>query len=447
MFNFLVSNFKQGIDKIKNNPQLAYTLFVALVIFFAFLYNSNKFVLIAKDAQDRLIDVRAGSIQEVFSQFVPEYIDQPEELSEKIKQISQDNETIVDFKVILFTEEGMLIKASLNQEEIGKIEEGQEPLYNLAKIDTGSSFTVRKVVNNERFFRTVRAITDEKNNVLGVIYTKQTLSQADQIIARDIRNGIVVLFIILFFIMILFFRHAKIIDYAVLYRRLEQINRMKDDFISIASHELRTPLTVIRGYTEILQSLNLDEKGKTMADNIDLQSKRLSILINDILDIPKIEQGKMNLEIKKIDPAKEIEEVIKSLGYSAKEKNLKIFSEIQDSVLINADSNRLKQILINIIGNSIKYTEKGEVKVKLFKEDNKAVIRVSDTGIGMTAEEQRGLFQKFYRVHSQQTENIIGTGLGLWISAKMVELMKGSISVESIKDVGTHVVISFPISE
>jgi signal transduction histidine kinase len=447
MFKFFILNFRKGIEKIKSNPQLAYTLFVALVIFFAFLYTSNNFVLIAKNAQDRLINVRAGSMHDVFSEFASEYIDRPEELSLKINSISERNQTIVDFKVILFQEQGNLVVACLNQEEKGKIDQSRDIPYNLALIDPNSSVTIERIIDGDRFFKTVRAITDERNNVLGVIYTKQSLSQADQIIAQNIRNGVMVLFLILAFIMLLFFRHAKIIDYAVLYRRLEQINQMKDDFISIASHELRTPLTVIRGYAEILQSLKLDKEGQEAANKIDLQSKRLSILIDDILDIPKIEQGRMNLEIKEVDPEKAIKEVVEFLQHNAQEKKLKLYSEIQESALIKVDLNRLKQVLINVVGNSIKYTEKGEIKVKVSLEDKKLVIRTSDTGIGMTAEEQRGLFQKFYRIHSKETEDIIGTGLGLWITAKIVELMKGSISIESIKNVGTHVVVSFPIVE
>jgi signal transduction histidine kinase len=445
MFNFLVLNFRKGIEKIKSNPQLAYTLFVALVIFFAFLYTSDNFLFVAKDAQERLINERIGSIQDVFSEFAPEYISEPEELSSRIEAISENNQTIKEFRVIVFNEQEREIVSSLDSSEIGAIDATNDFLYNIALIEPSRSVTMEETIDGQRFFKTVRAITDKENNVLGVIYTKQSLSQADQIIARNIRNGIVALIIVLVLIMFLFFRHARIIDYAVLYRRLEQINRMKDDFISIASHELRTPLTIIRGYTEELNSYKLNKKSQILTDNIDIQSKRLAILIDDILDIPKIEQGKMNLDLKDINPEKEIKEVVKSLEYSAQEKKLRLSFEAQETALINVDRNRLKQVLINIIGNSIKYTFQGEIKVKVSVQDKNLIIRVSDTGIGMTAEEQRGLFQKFYRVRSRETEKVIGTGLGLWITAKIVELMKGSISVESIKNVGTHVVVSFPI--
>ena len=101
---------------------------------------------------------------------------------------------------------------------------------------------------------------------------------------------------------------------------------------------------------------------------------------------------------------------------------------------------------MNIIGNAVKYTAKGEVNVRQYEEQGRVVIRVSDTGFGMSEEERAHLFEKFYRVRTKDTENIRGTGLGLWITKQIIEAMKGTISVESIKGVGSHFIISFPTS-
>jgi len=101
--------------------------------------------------------------------------------------------------------------------------------------------------------------------------------------------------------------------------------------------------------------------------------------------------------------------------------------------------------LVNIVGNAVKYTLKGEVTVKQYTEKGRLYIRVIDTGLGMSEEERVGLFGKFYRIKTKETENIRGTGLGLWITAQMVKQMNGTISVESIKGVGSHFILSFPI--
>ncbi len=444
MINFLITKFKKGIERIKKNPQLIYTLFVAIIIFFAFLYTSNNFLLIARNAQEKLINVRMGSMQDVFTEFVLDYIDKPEELLKKINNIKEDNETIEEFRVVLFQNDKKIILASLKEEEIGSLEQ-ENYLYDFSFFNPQESFTNKLLINNNRYFETVRAIVNNRGEVIGAIYTKQTLSQADQIINQSIKNGIFVLIIILILIMFLFFRHAKIIDYAVLYKKLNQVNRMKDDFISIATHELRTPLTIIRGYAEFLKSSKLKKEEEEMIDNINTQAERLVILVDDMLDVPKIEQGKMYFNLEKTDVKKEIENVINFLKNNAQEKGLKLYAEFNDSAFILADKNRLKQILINIIGNAVKYTQKGEIKVITEKNKDNLVIKVIDTGIGMSAEDQKRLFQKFYRIRSKETNSITGTGLGLWLTKKMINLMKGSISIESIRGVGTHVIISFPI--
>ncbi|MBU1063068.1 ATP-binding protein, partial [Patescibacteria group bacterium] len=111
----------------------------------------------------------------------------------------------------------------------------------------------------------------------------------------------------------------------------------------------------------------------------------------------------------------------------------------------NVDLEKFRQVLINLIGNAIKYTIKGGVEIFVEKKDKLLEIRIKDTGVGMSAEERQQLFEKFYRVKNETTKNIIGTGLGLWITKRIVELMKGTIVIDSIKDTGTQATINFPI--
>ena len=110
------------------------------------------------------------------------------------------------------------------------------------------------------------------------------------------------------------------------------------------------------------------------------------------------------------------------------------------------DPARLKQVLVNLVGNAVKYTLKGSVSVRQYEEKGRVCLRVSDTGLGMSAEERARLFEKFYRIKTDETKDIRGTGLGLWITEKIVREMQGTISVESIKGVGSHFIVSFPLS-
>jgi len=458
MFGFLYSNLKKGFKKISDNPQLIYTIIVALLITGAFIFTAQRFVNIANDAQERLINVRIGSLQDAFVSFAGDKINDQEYLNHKIEEIINTNETIKNFKVVvkktdLDKESSTLINsyniiASNNKDEIGNVDEQAYFLFTLASSDPSHSITIEIKEGNERLFKTTRAIVDSAGNILGAVVTTQTLSLADMTIQKNIANSRAILFGVIILIMILFFRHSKIIDYMDLYKKLKEVDQLKDDFISMASHELRTPLSIIRGYADFMREApELSSETKDYVSKIDVSAKELDSLVGDILDVSRIQQGRMSFEFVQINPSALIEQVVSSLVIPAKEKGLSVTfdkTNVEEKQMINADINRLKQILVNIVGNAVKYTLKGEVTVKQYIENDRLYIRVSDTGIGMTEEERTKLFEKFYRIKNKETENIRGTGLGLWITAQMVKQMGGNLSVESIKGVGSHFIISFP---
>lgn len=448
MLRTLASGLKGGFRRLRDNPQLAYTIVVAVIIFFAFLFVANRFVGIAQDAQERLINVRVGSIQDVFSTFVGNSLSSPSELTTKIQEIVVQNETIKDFDVIAInTGKDPTVIASLVRDTgtVYSLSDTDTILLRLASGDITNSFTLEEDQNGERFFKTARAIT-LNGTVVGMIITRQTLSVADQQINDNIRNSIFILFVVLVLVMLLFLRHSKIIDYTVLYRRLKDVDNLKDDFISMASHELRTPLTVIRGYAELL-SESSDVKGadRGTLEHIEDASEHLAGLIEDMLDVSRMDQGRLSFEMKTFDPKELIGSIVDTFQPIAKQKNLALSFEVKGSSVVSADETRLRQVIINLVGNAVKYTPTGEVKVKLYVEKNNLIIRVIDSGIGMTEIERQNLFQKFYRIKSQETMAIQGTGLGLWITKQIVEKMNGAISVESIKGVGSHFIVSIPI--
>jgi len=182
---------------------------------------------------------------------------------------------------------------------------------------------------------------------------------------------------------------------------------------------------------------------KNGLERIMVSSERLNNLVDDLLNVSRIEQGRMKVINESIEIEPLIENIVSQLKFTAEEKNLKLVFEKQENKLplITSDSEKLKQVLINLIGNSIKYTEKGTVKIITKSENNKLEIKIIDTGIGLAAEEQKHLFEKFHRVRNEKTKDITGTGLGLWITKQIVELLNGKISLESMEDVGTQVTI------
>ena len=443
-------SIRESVKRIKDNPQLWYTLFVAILIVLAFVFVANRFVTIAQDAQDRLVNVRIGALQSSFIEFANDYFETDpdrQELQDKIQRISIGNTTINRFRVVEFEGGRARIIASLSSGEVGEYDTENSFIYGIAEIDKNSSHTLEQIIEGERIFTTVRVVRDDSGNVIGAVLTNQSLSQADIAISNSIQNSVLIFILIVFLIMFLFFRHSRIIDYSSLYKKIKEVDVLKDDFISMASHELRTPLTVIRGYAENLaDSEGINEDQKKSIDRIDIAARQLDTLVNDMLDVSRIEQGRMEIVAEELNVSLSVSDIVSGFVKPAEDKGLKLIlnNSVGDNVIINADPNKFRQVIINLVGNAIKYTKEGDVKVEIKTENNDVSIRVSDSGIGMTGEEQKNLFKKFYRVKNEETTEIRGTGLGLWITKQIVELMNGSIQVESIKGVGTHFIVIFP---
>lgn len=219
------------------------------------------------------------------------------------------------------------------------------------------------------------------------------------------------------------------------------LERSKDEFFSIASHELRTPLTAIRGNTALLKQYYADKLDDSnfseMVGDIHEASVRLIEIVNDFLSVSRLEQGKMKFDILRVDLARSIIEVIEELKNQANEKNIYLKFEIGSAVWVMADKNKLKEVLVNLIGNAIKFTDSGGISVEVNEvgqDQVKAV--VSDTGMGIPFAQRGLLFRKF----QQAGQNIVtrdatrGTGLGLYISKLLVEGMGGQIKLESSEE-------------
>jgi signal transduction histidine kinase len=437
----------RGARKLFANPQLWLTVFVAVCILLSFAYIAQRFSGIARDAQERLVNVRVGSLQDAFAPLSALLIENPDALEREMSAIAAQNPTIVEFIVARQEERGWIIVAGLNPAARGTNLVGYDFVLSLSTADPSHSFTVEESNAGERFFRTARAVTGEGGMPLGVILTRQTLSEADRQIAANIAQSYLVLFGILGLLLVLFFHHARIIDYTELYRRLKEVDQLKDDFVSMVSHELRSPLTIIRGYVEQLREKGASaQNAPELLKRIDEAAQAQNLLIGDILDVARIEQGRLTYEMKVFDTAPVVQSVCEGLTPAASAKGLSITCEIPDGARIEADENRIRQVITNFVSNAIKYSDKGSITVKGVRENDRLVIRVSDTGIGMSAEELKNLFGKFYRVPGERVRQEVGTGLGLWITKQLVEAMKGTVSVESIKGVGSHFIVSFPLA-
>ena len=233
---------------------------------------------------------------------------------------------------------------------------------------------------------------------------------------------------------------------------IQAADRAKSEFLATMSHELRTPLNGVIGMAELLRHTQLDQRQRQFVDACHSSGKSLLDLINDILDFSKIEAGKLELEEHDFDVALLVQEIVDPLALLARQKGLQFTSRVAPQVRrwVRGDSTRLRQVLVNLIGNAIKFTEAGEVALNVAPaqmHDGQTAIRfeVSDTGIGIPPDRIDRLFQSFCQADSSTTRKYGGTGLGLAISKRLVELLGGRIGVQSAVAQGSTFWFEVPI--
>jgi signal transduction histidine kinase len=452
MFNYFYKHFSHGVTLAKNNPQILYTFFLIIVIPYAFLLSGQRFFDVANENQDRIEKESFGLMQDSFVLIASNNLEDQVALNDSIRFFKEKNPSISEFTVVRLGNGSSTIIASLKQNEIGKEDiVNRRIITEQEGIMKTQSLVVMTYVNNERHFKAWRGITDSSGKMIAYFMTDFSMKWLDDISADGIANAYLFLVLIIIGIFLLLIRQTRIIDYTILYKRLKEIDQMKDDFVAMAAHELRTPLTVIRGYADLLGKIpDLNAENKENLRRIDVSAKQLNLLVGDILDVSRIEQGRMNFTTVPFDVGPIIKELCDSFQPAVKEKGIVLsYEDVSNLPVIFADPEKMRQVMTNFIGNAVKYTPSGNISVKGGFDDvkKKVVIRISDTGIGISAEEQKLLFGKFSRIRTKETADIPGTGLGLWITNQMVLAMKGNIEVESIKGKGTDFIVSFPTRE
>lgn len=449
----MVKFFTRIFNFVKNYPGILCSLVLIIVIPLTLYYNTSFTVKSFQENIDFNLQTKALMIEDIFGIFAADFFSEPKILQQKIEDIIKENSEITKLRVMQEQESGEFkIIASQDVREIGGII--SDPSFALA---WSQNQTIANLVfeKEERFWKVIKPIYDrETGKKIGMVSMALSLRQADALITSSIYRSYLIVIGAIILTLFLIIQHTRLFGYVVLSRKLQELDKMKDNFIRMATHELQSPITNIRAYTQVLKEEIdplLNSAQRKYFFRVEISVKNLSALIYDILEVSRIEQGRLDFTAQKISPAKIINEVIEETKAKAKaeQKNLQLIFETPEKTgMIFVNPLRFKQILANLVGNAVKYTPKGkiEVKIDINEAKQKCVISVRDTGLGISAEAQKRLFERFYRVKTRETAEVSGTGLGLWISKQLCEKMGGKIFIESMAGVGTKFTVVFPLS-
>lgn len=452
---------------IKNRETAQIVYGVLLVVLIPLLIVINSVFIINKYNQTLDITLQREALtigRSVYALITPD-LGNPAFLQEDIDNLMWHNVQFQEMSILYPEGDGFKVVASSDFDSVGRLDDrayyamawSQPDNDGLAtdSVNLNKSKEEEKEEANpqalDRYWLVALPMNDENGSKKAILSMKISSKIIDDLTNYN-RSVSAILLVGTVIVVVLFLLVAvRLWDYVLLFRKIQAVDRMKDEFISMASHELRSPVTGIKGYVSMLLEGNfgpLTAKVRQALEAVQNTSDRLASMVEDLLNVSRIEQGRINYDPKIQDPDYIIKEVIAEMAIQAQAKNLKLEYRPHELPLpmINIDAERFRQVIINLVNNAIKYTAEGTVEVSTEMRNYKMLsIKVRDTGIGISAADRARLFEKFFRAKNDRTNGIPGTGLGLWITKQLVVMMKGNITIDSVENTGTQVAVEFPI--
>lgn len=435
---------------VRKNPIVFYSLFLIVAITLTFFFYAYYSISEFQTSTDSLLQSKAVLAEKVFDTLAGDVLSDPTTLQSKIGNVQKQNNDVSYVAVFRYNHDANNFRALASTDPTDMSDGGKTVNDQISFLAWNSDRPIAYIGHDSqgRYWNVVRKTGESAGSAQGLIVFRLSLADHDAFIRDTLFHVYMAVIVALLFILLLIGNHLRLFQYSFRVAKLEEIDQMKDDFISMASHELKSPLTVIRGYVELLGDSLKSKEAKNPGDdfsddkkflaNIDGSVERLNGLIEDILNVSRLEQNRLPIDMGRVEVAPMVAAIAVQYEVLAKEKGLSLICEESIVSDVDADPERMKQVLVNILSNAVKYTVKGEIRIRMKENRDGIHITVADTGLGMSAAAMEHLFAKFYRVRTDETARISGTGLGLWISREIARKMNGDLSAESIEGVGSH---------
>ena len=433
----------------KSKFEIVYSLAVMLIIPSLLAFNTVYLATNVRRNSDKELQSRAELANSVLAISLEDSIASGDKamIEDRLDKLNASQNELKNSAVVVKTFEGYeaLASAEDNYEINGSDTLQYDIVYsrNWPVAKNLQAFTAEG--NPTRVWNVASPVRDDNNEVIGIVVSDVFTTDVDEQVDATLFRSLAIMVVSAIAVLVLLLNHFKFIGYANLLRKQKELNQTMSDFLSVATHELKAPMTIIKGYISNVTDGDfgeIPEEAKKQLDVAVSQTDRLNELVQDLLNVSRIEQGRIQFNITNVNISEVIRTVVSTYKVPAEQKGLSIVYAPKQDYFVQADQGRVQEIITNLVDNAVKYSLQGEVVVSHSENAKMVVTHVRDTGIGMSAEERSRLFNRFYRAKNEKTKEISGTGLGLWIIKQYIEKMGGKITVDSLVGSGSEFQVS-----
>ena len=444
MIQYIADLLREGLRDIRRLSQLQLALLLVLLIPIVLLFSANTFLTAGTVNQDYLQQQSIHTIHQSLHTLMYGLADDVQILQSVVEGLPQENKELSHVRILSHQGEQYVVIASDQLNEVDSVITDPDSYQYLSDLTTETVHELRDI-EGANYWRSISTIADPLGRTM-VTETWYDRSMSEQVFLTGVIQAYIAIIVVFILIIGIAYWHIRSSNYYDLYNNARDILANQQRFAQMITHELSAPLTAVRGYASmLLENKDLTKEQQKAATQIKRSSERALSIVVELLEITQIQSGRISVEVEDVDLSKLVTETLHELRplTEGKEISLTQSGVLQDAV-VESDPKRLQQILVNLVNNAIKYSERGRIEIEIRHLLRGYELRVKDTGLDISAENQRKLFAPFLRVQDQSKIDALGVGLGMWITRQYIDALGATVDIESIEGFGTHVVITVP---